>query len=155
MLSKPTPTLATTLSCAPTASRRASSTGVATVVRRASAPATKASRSGGDCGRPSGHTTTSCSAVTGARASAGIQDVETTRAMGAFSPGAPAAQVRRLTTLSGRCRMAVPIGTQGQAGTRALTAFFSMAPTMARTPVSVSTMNGIGFLTLSFISERM
>ena len=55
---------------------------------------------------------------------------------------------------SGRCRMAFPNGTHGHAGTRALAFSFSMASTMARTPVSVSTMNGV-FLTRSFISERM
>ena len=55
---------------------------------------------------------------------------------------------------SGRWRIAWPSGTHGQAGTRALAFSFSMASTMARTPVWVSTMNGV-FLTRSFISERM
>ncbi len=50
--------------------------------------------------------------------------------------------------------MAVPIGHHGQLGTRALSFSASMAATMARTPVSVSTMNG-AFSTYSFISERM
>ena len=55
---------------------------------------------------------------------------------------------------SGRWRIALPSGTQGQAGTSALAFSFSIASTMARTPGSVSTMNGV-FLTRSFISERM
>ena len=55
---------------------------------------------------------------------------------------------------SGRWRIALPSGTHGQAGTSALAFSFSIASTMARTPGSVSTMNGV-FLTRSFISERM
>ena len=55
---------------------------------------------------------------------------------------------------SGRWRIALPSGTHGHAGTRALRFSFSIASTMARTPVLVSTMNGV-FFTRSFISERM
>ena len=51
--------------------------------------------------------------------------------------------------------MAVPIGRQGQAGTRAYGLRGLIAAAMALVPVTVSTMNGIGFFTLSFISERM
>ena len=50
--------------------------------------------------------------------------------------------------------MALPSGTHGQDGTRALAFSFSMASTIAFTPTSVSTMNGV-CLTRSFISERM
>ena len=53
------------------------------------------------------------------------------------------------TSGSGRCRIALPSGTHGHAGTSALAFSFSMASTMARTPVWVSTMKGV-FLTRSF-----
>ena len=58
------------------------------------------------------------------------------------------------TSGNGRWRIALPSGSQGQAGTRALAFSFSIASTMARTPGSVSAMKGV-CLTRSFISERM
>ena len=59
------------------------------------------------------------------------------------------------TTESGSTFIAEPTTTQGFGGTSALGLRPSMATTIARTPVSVSTMNFVFCSTFSFISERM
>ena len=62
--------------------------------------------------------------------------------MRAGSQLTPGTHISRRTTPKGAYFIAVPIGHQGQLGTRASAFSASMAATMARTPVSVSTMNG-------------
>ena len=60
-----------------------------------------------------------------------------------------------LKTGSGACFMTTDIGAQGSGGTQAEPFSFSMASTIARTPFSVETMNGVFARTCSFISEAM
>ena len=66
-----------------------------------------------------------------------------------------AGQISFLNKGIGACRMTMPRGAQGSAGTQAESFSFSIALTIARTPFSVEASIGLGLGLRSFISEAM